>query len=161
MSETITIDGPVVYGVLAEIAAERRAQDAKWGEQNHPDGTGGTTMRLLADRKRARTQELAELDEVAWSDILAEEVYEAMAEDDPAKLRAELVQVAAVATAWMEAIDRRTEPPAPPASQPQAATVCAECGHPFGRAHPASGCEHITGGNGMGGLFLCGCEATR
>ena len=26
--------------VLAEVAAERRRQDDRWGEQNHPDGTG-------------------------------------------------------------------------------------------------------------------------
>jgi hypothetical protein len=42
-----------------------------------------------------------------WVDILEEEVAEAAAESDPAKLRAELVQVAAVAVAWIEAIDRR------------------------------------------------------
>lgn len=32
---------------------------------------------------------------------------EALAESDPARLRAELVQVAAVAVCWIEAIDRR------------------------------------------------------
>jgi hypothetical protein len=35
-------------------------------------------------------------------------VAEALAEDDPTLLRAELIQVAAVAVAWVEAIDRRT-----------------------------------------------------
>jgi hypothetical protein len=42
-----------------------------------------------------------------WLHILREEVAEAFAESDPAKLRAELVQVAAVAVNWVEAIDRR------------------------------------------------------
>lgn len=28
-------------GVLGEIADERARQDARWGEQNHRDGTGG------------------------------------------------------------------------------------------------------------------------
>lgn len=26
--------------VLCQVAAERERQDRKWGEQNHPDGTG-------------------------------------------------------------------------------------------------------------------------
>lgn len=40
--------------------------------------------------------------------ILIEEVAEAMAElDDPEKLRAELMQVAAVCVDWIEMIDRR------------------------------------------------------
>jgi hypothetical protein len=38
-----------------------------------------------------------------------EEVREAMAESDPAKLRVELVQVAAVSVAWIEALDRRMD----------------------------------------------------
>ncbi|MEU5939389.1 hypothetical protein ABZ807_09380 [Micromonospora sp. NPDC047548] len=94
-------------GVLEEIRAERQRQDAKWGEQNHPDGTGGPVMRREADEMRARCQFLAGLGAVDWRAILLEEAYEAMAEDDPVKLRAELLQVAAVAVAWVEAIDRR------------------------------------------------------
>jgi hypothetical protein len=39
--------------------------------------------------------------------ILREEVYEAFAEEDPAALRTELIQVAAVAATWVDAIDRR------------------------------------------------------
>jgi hypothetical protein len=39
--------------------------------------------------------------------VLDEEVWEAFAESDPAKLRAELVQVAAVAFRWIEALDAR------------------------------------------------------
>lgn len=38
---------------------------------------------------------------------MCDEFYEAMAERDPAKLRAELLQVSAVAAAWVESIDRR------------------------------------------------------
>lgn len=45
-----------------------------------------------------------------WRTILAEEVYEAFAETDPARLRHELVQVAAVAAAWVEDIDSRSQP---------------------------------------------------
>ena len=42
-----------------------------------------------------------------WRHILTEEVWEAFAEKDSARLRAELVQVAAAAVNWIEAIDRR------------------------------------------------------
>ncbi|MFI6979949.1 hypothetical protein ACIBSV_15340 [Embleya sp. NPDC050154] len=93
--------------VSAEIDAERAAQDAKFGEQNWPDGTGGPVMRFEADRHRDACQHLAAHGGPDWRSILLEEVYEALAEDETARLRAELVQVAAVAAAWIEAIDRR------------------------------------------------------
>ncbi|MEU4781059.1 hypothetical protein [Micromonospora sp. NPDC023633] len=108
-AHTITLDGPVVYGVLAEVLDERRRQDAKWGEQNHPDGTArnGWADRELADVSRRLCQDAAGLGLVTWRHILDEEMREVFAEEDPAKLRAELLQVAAVAVAWVEAIDRR------------------------------------------------------
>lgn len=106
-----------VNGVLCEIGAERGAQDKKWGEQNHPDGTGPNhslfygpkmlDMASAAANARTLTDLRAKRGDVTWLDILTEEFFEAMAEHDPAKLRTELVQVAAVATAWVEAIDRR------------------------------------------------------
>lgn len=106
------------WETLDEIAAERERQDAKWGQQNHPDGTGPdvrwqpgiqstATAAVLADALRARCKAHAASGVVTFLDILMEEVAEAFAESDPAKLRTELVQVAAVATAWVEAIDRR------------------------------------------------------
>jgi NTP pyrophosphatase (non-canonical NTP hydrolase) len=79
--------------VLQEVLAERIRQDAKWGEQNGHD--------------------------FEWVSILTEEVGEAAqaaneanfrsgkTRGDYTHLRAELVQVAAVAVAWIEAIDRR------------------------------------------------------
>lgn len=44
-------------------------------------------------------------DTCTWWLILREEVFEAAAEDDPAKLRAELVQIAAVALKMIDALD--------------------------------------------------------
>jgi hypothetical protein len=100
--------------VLAEIADERARQDAKWGEQNHPDGTFPDRVwawtgpaSYVAENVRKNCQELAAEGHVTWLDIALEEVAEAFETEDPAKLRAELVQVAAVAVAWIEAIDRR------------------------------------------------------
>lgn len=93
--------------ILAEIAAERERQDAKWGEQNHPDGTGGTFAHDAVNYARRQCKEAAQSGTITWNLILQEEMWEAFAESDPIKLRAELVQCAAVAVAWIEAIDRR------------------------------------------------------
>lgn len=110
-------------GISNEVLNERDRQDAKWGEQNHPDGTGPETQPLfdkrafldddiaavhLADAFTRRTDERADEGKVTWRDILLEEVFEALAESDQAKLRTELIQVAAVVQQWVEAIDRRS-----------------------------------------------------
>ena len=92
--------------VLREVADERARQDAKWGIQNHPDGTG-VKNEELADLAKVMTDSAAADGSLTYGLILQEEFYEAMAETDPAKLRAELIQVAAVAVAWVECIDRR------------------------------------------------------
>ncbi|MEU5043212.1 NUDIX hydrolase [Streptomyces griseorubiginosus] len=94
-------------GILAEIVAERERQDARWGEQNHRDGTGSLTQVLEADKAREGCQAAFARGDGTWMHVLIEEVFEAFAEDDPSKVRAELVQVAAVAVAWIAAIDRR------------------------------------------------------
>ena len=71
--------------VLADVKAERERQHQLFGDQS--DKVNGV-----------------------WLGILVEEVGEvakALNEDDPVEhLREELVQVAAVATAWVEKIDR-------------------------------------------------------
>lgn len=95
--------------VLAEIHEERQRQDAKWGEQNHPDGTGSAARVLDAQHARNECKRQFAEGTGTWLDILEEEVAEAYAEADPEVLRAELIQVAAVAVAWIEAIDRRAE----------------------------------------------------
>ncbi|MFF1544141.1 NUDIX hydrolase [Streptomyces sp. NPDC058291] len=104
MGRTLGPDAPI----LAEVQAERDRQDAKWGEQNHPDGTGSVHQREAAGLARMECEDAFAAGYGTWCHVLFEEVREALAESDPAKLRAELVQVAAVATAWIAAIDRRT-----------------------------------------------------
>lgn len=110
-----------VSKVLGEVSEERVRQQIKWGEQNHPDGTGpGRRWPALFSHTMADSAHIAQLqvDHEAkngvctYGGILLEEVFEAMAESDPMKLRAELLQVAAVAVAWVEKIDRdlRTPP---------------------------------------------------
>lgn len=94
--------------VLIEVDLERTEQDQRWGEQNHPDGTGLPYDRWAADDAKTSYEIAAHRGEITWRHILREEVFEALAESDPARLRAELIQVAAVAVAWIEAIDRRS-----------------------------------------------------
>jgi hypothetical protein len=107
--------------IAVEVLFERDRQDAKWGEQNHPDGTGPQTRPLsgvvygdadqavrLAARAQFATDDRAAIGKVTWTNILLEEVFEAIAEADPTRLRTELIQVAAVAQQWAEALDRRT-----------------------------------------------------
>ena len=71
--------------VYAAIDAERDRQDVKWGSQR-------------------------DLDDRLWSTVLMEEVGEAakeVLERRRDKLFAELVQVAAVAVCWLEALQER------------------------------------------------------
>jgi hypothetical protein len=89
-----------------EVREEMARQDAKWGQQNHPEGTG-PQWRAAAERARARCQQAARQGDVTWFDILNEEFWEAAAEDDPGALLAELLQVEAVARQWRMAIRRR------------------------------------------------------
>jgi hypothetical protein len=93
---------------LQEVRTELYRQDAKWGEQNHPNGTPGmwrsTTLDPLS--RRVACDLAADKGTVTWAHILTEEVAEALAEEDPSLLRKELIQVAAVAVAWVEKIDR-------------------------------------------------------
>lgn len=75
--------------VLEEIQDERRRQDRKWGEQNH--------------------------EPFKWLAILTEEVGEAAQAtlwDNRNMIRSELIQVAAVAVAAIECLDRNHQPPA-------------------------------------------------
>jgi hypothetical protein len=118
--------------VLCEVAAERERQDAKWGVQNHPSGTGGEGEHWESDTlrevRRDRAKQAINACDLAasqkrltWRHILNEELAEAVAEDESADLREELVQVAAVAVGWIECIDRRraAAPPSPQESGPE------------------------------------------
>jgi hypothetical protein len=110
-------------GVLGEVLSERQRQETKWGEQNHPDfdqmllrRSGGCSPERMAEEYEVPTETRGkQLCQGAFRDgqgtyahILIEEVAEAIgACNQPrAKLREELIQVAAVAVAWVEKIDR-------------------------------------------------------
>lgn len=104
--------------VFEEVQDELNRQDEKWGEQNHPNGTGPDHVMwpavavkvksygAIADAAKQATDTAAKLGGLTYADILLEEVFEAMAEADAARLRAELIQSAAVCVAWIQKIDR-------------------------------------------------------
>jgi hypothetical protein len=116
------LDQAATEHTLADTFNERARQDAKWGQQSWPNGTGKHSTPLafhktqilhdnsaifLAVIATASTDARAAAGTVTWRDIFLEEVFEAVAESDTTALRAELIQTAAVALAWAEDIDRK------------------------------------------------------
>ena len=89
--------------VYDEIATEVERAEAKFPGQvlpwmnTQPDRYAGLAVawRWQNDSGRA-----------TWSSVLMEEVCEALAEDDPRAMRAELIQVAAVVVRMVAQIDR-------------------------------------------------------
>jgi hypothetical protein len=94
---------------LEAINVERERQIMRWGVQEHPDGTHETTWIAAAESAKRTNDWLGSLEsgELTWLDILLEEVYEAACETNAQRLETELIQVAAVCTAWVEDIRRR------------------------------------------------------
>jgi len=103
---------------LTNVSEERVRQVEKWGVQSIPDRStdswAGDELAAESAERRANFWK-AENDRrvangtLAWDGVLLEEVYEGLAETDPVKLRAELVQIAAVAVAWVEDLDRKRD----------------------------------------------------
>lgn len=93
--------------IFGDILTERQRQDDKWGEQNHPDGTGDEHYKQMEEAYKFKVDSVAAVGEDTWDLILLEEIYEALAESDVTKLRKELIESAAVIVAWVGAIDRR------------------------------------------------------
>jgi hypothetical protein len=92
--------------ILNDITTEVDRQHAKWGLQHHPDGTREDN-KGMADWARKDTDQAAADGVLSWLDILCEEFFEASAEVSWPKLRAELIQVAAVCVSWIEDGDER------------------------------------------------------
>jgi len=119
----MTTDHSTTAAVLAEVREERTRQDQKWGVQHLPfharyDGRGvaltGRSYAVWAAMYQAQCDRRHAAVDAGGADhrsnalVLLEEVFEALAETDPAKIRTELIQVAAVAVKSVEEIDRRT-----------------------------------------------------
>lgn len=96
--------------ILDEIREERKRQDDKWGEQNHPITLlPAKDAESVANDLREKCDEAFKAGEGSWEDILLEEVYEALeqsAKGNYLETREELIQVAAVVVAMIECLDR-------------------------------------------------------
>lgn len=122
--------------VLKEVFEERKRQHAKFGEQTHPSTPAPLNQfvyeqpgeplneaeslvcgMMLCEHYRVPSESLAkhlcrsrfDAGQGTYADILIEELSEALAAAvrGEGHAREELVQVAAVAVAWIESIDRR------------------------------------------------------
>lgn len=111
---------------MCDVSAERLRQDAKWGEQNHPmvwrsrpaksrhAGPSACADVGIPSAQEAQDSCADAVTEglLTWADILVEEVSEwveaaAIHGDLSDEARTEAVQVAAVALAIIECIDRK------------------------------------------------------
>jgi len=109
--------------VLHDVVQERRRQDERWGKlaqradvPDFPDTShvapdqleaeAGVNLSFARHSAERHCKETGR-ETCCWFHVLWEEVEEAFAEKDPKRLREELVQVAAVAVCWIEALDRR------------------------------------------------------
>lgn len=101
------IDEPQLK-VLLDVKFERDKQDSKWGQQDHRLGCGANIFKSMANEAKRHCDQQFKKGQGTWRHILIEEVYEALAESDPNKIREELIQVAAVVVAMVECLDRQT-----------------------------------------------------
>ena len=90
--------------ILGDVWVERERQQSKFGPQRRTSGTW-VGFKATADNYRRLCDLMEAQGGASWFAILMEEVYEAAAEEDKTRMRAELVQVAAVAVAWIENLD--------------------------------------------------------
>lgn len=97
----------VIPFILQEVFDERKRQHAKFGEQNHPLWVPSLEDVKLADISKASCDNAFANGEETWRHVLQEEYCEALAESDPDLVRAELIQLAAVAVQIVEMSDRR------------------------------------------------------
>ena len=102
-------------GLLRDVGYERVRQQKLWGLQNYPDmpakaaGPANAYFGIPTEEAgKQLCQDAFRRGIGSYGHILLEEITEAYgAIGDDRALRAELVQVAAVAIQWCEAIDRR------------------------------------------------------
>lgn len=93
--------------IVDEVLAEVRRVDISRGLDLDTAWGSGRAWAVDAREARAAYDELEACGLHSYAAALREEVYEALAEDDAARLRAALVQVASLAMRWIRAIDAR------------------------------------------------------
>lgn len=94
-----------------EVRAERQRHLAKWGPQTHANGTSFDLWTYETEKAKNDWQRSRETGSETWLQILHEEVLEVFEkeEDDLLGMREELIQVMAVAKAWIVDIDNKLD----------------------------------------------------
>jgi len=109
VSTAVEFDESKTQGVLRDVLDERAYQHGKWGKQEHPNGTSEVKYTGMMQMAQAMCNKRADDGSITWFDILQEEFYEAASCEIKEDLRAELIQVAAVAVAWIEMLDEQID----------------------------------------------------
>ncbi|MFF7561935.1 hypothetical protein ACFZB4_18430 [Streptomyces pseudovenezuelae] len=107
MSYPALFTTPGMRNFAEAVDEERQRQLARWGDQRHPILRGPNNQHLFEQLAQAMRDTNDDDEQRCWMTILLEEAYEAGAERDLAKLRVELVQLAAVCQAMVTDIDSR------------------------------------------------------
>lgn len=98
-----------VLDLLDRVHLERVQQHESWGPQDHPSLYSEDALRRWerqAESWKAINDAREAEGTLSWDGILLEEVYEALSETEPTLRIAELIQVAAVALAEAESIQK-------------------------------------------------------
>lgn len=83
--------------IFSEVAQELVKAEVKHGPQMHiPLGCGNRAFGTLSEYYKERTDIAFSHGRGTWMHIAREEAYETFAEDEPAKIRAEALQAAAM-----------------------------------------------------------------
>ena len=103
--------------ILSAISDERNRQDEKWGVQDWPLASEGE--RLVSKELESGVKEIcdraARSGSQTWYKILGEEFYEAFAAESLDEQIKEMTQVAAVAVAIIECLERKKKSEEPDA----------------------------------------------
>lgn len=108
--------------ITREIWEELRRAEIKFPDQHLPNGTPAHVERIGLEKALDQARRTANMyrkvcktaaadGSLTWRHVLTEEFFEALAEHDPAALRAELLQVAAMAVRWVKDIDMGADRP--------------------------------------------------
>lgn len=111
---------PNATSVLVEVAGRFARLVSRTGVEDYQDGTGSRHPipgdgahrpgKLVRDEVHARNNARKATGNAKWSGLLIEGAIEAHASDDPDELRNALLDTAALAVAWIHALDHRGTP---------------------------------------------------
>lgn len=107
MSYPTLFTTPGMRDFAEAVDAERQRQLEKFGDQHHPILIGPHNVALFEDLAQGLRKANEDPAHRCWMTILLEEAYEAGAERNLAKFRAEIVQLAAVCQAIITDLDRQ------------------------------------------------------